>query len=400
MKGKRRLAVILTGSMLLSLGALATIGDVSETKAKGTETITVYQGKSTAVSITRKGKKVKTGKKYRYQVSNKKIATISAKGRVKGKKAGTTKAVLQERSSGKKIKIKIKVVSYVKELRLGTATNLMLEKGGKKKIQAIVYPKTAKNRKVGYSSSDKGVVTVSSAGTIQAVGSGFATITVKTKGTTKKGKKISKKIQIYVAEDSVPVPTPVVPDKDSNVQPTPTPSGAPDGNTGENMGDNPEKTPGTTPSEPPKTLEQAIREIPEPDSSTLIAANFVVKDDASGATSTLYFINRNYQGQMHMKVDDLDMASSSSVSNILHRLATEVTGKGTSVLYSPYYDETGEQRYALAVTRPTLADAWLITNRRNGQQYRLTAWEQDTIYGTPYGLIITDGDTSSKIVVY
>lgn len=391
MKGKRRMAVILIGSMLLSLGVTVTAVDTSEADAKGTETFTVYQGKSTALSITQKGKKIKTGKKYRYQVSNKKIATISAKGRVKGKKAGTTKAVLQKKSNKKEITIKIKVVNYVKELRLGTATNVMLEKGGKKKIQATVYPKTAKNRKVVYSSSDKSVVTVSSAGTMRAVGSGFATVTVKTKGTTKKGKKISKKIQIYVTGDSSPVPTPVVPDKGATVVPTPTPSGAP--------GDNPGETPGTTPSEPPKTLEQAISEIPEPDSSTLIAANFVAKD-ASGATSTLYFINRNYQGQMHVSVDGMDMASSSSVTNILHRLATEATGKGGSVLFNPYYDEDGKQKYAIAATRPTLADAWLITNRKNGQQYRLMVWEKDQTYGTPYGLIITDGDTLSKIVVY
>lgn len=415
MKGKRRLAVILIGSMILSLGAVAFAVDAPEAKIKGAETITVYQGKSTSLSITEKGKKIKTGKKYRYQVSNRKIATISAKGRVKGKKAGTTKATLQKKSNKKKIKIKIKVVNYVKELRLATATNLMMQKGDKKKIQATVYPKTAKNRKVTYSSSGKSVVTVSSAGTIQAVGSGFATITVKTKGTTKKGKKISKKIQIYVTEGSSPVPTPVVPDKGATVLTTPTPTGTPDRNPSDNPNetpsDNPNETPTVTPttkpSEPPKTLEQMIREIPEPDSSTLVAANFVVKS-TDGAVSTLYFINRGYQGQMHVAVDGMDMASSSGVMNILHRLATEVTGKGTSVSVNPgnkqenkYYDEELKRwRDAILVTRPTLADAWLITNRKNGQQYRLMAWEQDQTYGTPYGLIITAGDTSSKIVVY
>lgn len=406
MKGKRRLAVILTGSMLLSLGAVANAVDAPETGAKGTETVTVYQGKSTVLSITEKGKKVKTGKKYRYQVTNKKIATISAKGRVKGKKAGTTKAVLQKKSDKKKIKIKIKVVDYVKELRLATATSLMLQQGDSKKIQAAVYPKTAKNRKVTYSSSDKGVVTVSSAGTIQAVESGFATVTVRTKGTTKKGKKLSKKIQIYVTGNSSPVPTPVIPDKHSVVLLTPTPSATPDGNPGDNPGVTPTQSPVPT-KEPPKTLEEAIRDIPKPDSSTLLAASFVARD-TSGATSTLYFVNRAYQGQMHVAVDGMDMTSSSGVTNVLHRLAAEVTGKGVSVSVNPgdkqenmYYDETLKRwRDAIWVSRPTLADAWLISNRKNGQNYRLMAWETDQTYGTPYGLIITDGDTSSKIVVY
>ena len=415
MKGKRRLAVILTGSMLFSLGAVTNAVGAPATDAKGTETVTVYQGKSTALSIIEKGKKVKTGKKYRYQVTNKKIATISAKGRVKGKKAGTTKAVLQKKSNKKKIKIKIKVVDYVKELRLTTATSLMLQQGDSKKIQAVVYPKTAKNRKVTYSSSDKDVVTVSSAGTIQAVESGFATVTVRTKGTTKKGKKLSKKIQIYVTGNSSPVPTPVIPDKHSIVLLTPTPSATPDGNTGGNQGGNtgddpdatPTESPVPTPTEPPKTLEEAIRDIPKPDSSTLLAASFVTRD-TSGATSTLYFVNRAYQGQVHVMVDGMDMASSNSVTNVLHRLEAEVTGKGVSVSINPgnkqenkYYDEKLKQwQNAIWVSRPTLADAWLITNYKNGQKYRLMAWKTDQTYGTPYGLIITDGDTSSKIAVY
>lgn len=389
MKGKRRVAVVLAGSMLFGQ-MVTTLGVTPQINAKGVETFTIYKGKSAALSIKQKGKKINTGKKFRYQVSNKKIATISVKGKVKGKKAGTTKVILQRKSNKKKIKIKIKVVDYVKELRLSSATSLMLRKGEKKSVQAAVYPKTAKSRKVEYASSNQGIVTVSSAGMVQAVQSGFATITVKTKGTTKKGKKLSKKIQIYVTEDTPPVPTPNVPDKDSLVINNGTTSGG--------------QTP--DPSETPKTLEQAIKEIPTPSSSTLIAANFVVKDDKG--TSTLYFINRNYKGTMNVSVDGMDMSSSSGVENVLHRLASEVTGKGITVSVNPgnkrenqYYDEAlGMWRDALVVSRPSLSDAWLITNRKNGQKYRLMAWEKDNKYGTPYGLIITEGDTASKIVVY
>lgn len=389
MKGKRKVAVVLVGSMLFGQ-TVTTLGATPQMYAKRVETFTIYKGKSAALSIKQKGKKISTGKKFRYQVSNKKIATISAKGKVKGKKAGTTKVILQKKSNKKKIKIKIKVVDYVKELRLSSATSLMLCKGEKKSVQAAVYPKTAKSRKVEYTSSNQGIVTVSSAGMVQAVQSGFATITVKTKGTTKIGKKLSKKIQIYVTEDTSPVPTPNVPDKNSLVI-----------NNGATSGG---QTP--APSETPKTLEQAIKEIPTPSSSTLIAANFVVKDDKG--TSTLYFVNRSYKGTMNVSVDGMDMSSSSSVENVLHRLSSEVTGKGITVSVNPgnkrenqYYDESlGMWRDALVVSRPSLSDAWLITNRKNGQKYRLMAWETDNKYGTPYGLIITEGDTASKIVVY
>ena len=143
------------------------------------------------------------------------------------------------------------------------------------------------------------------------------------------------------------------------------------------------------PTEGPKTLEEAIKEIPVPDASTLVAATFVVQ--YAGATSTLYFINRNYQGMMHVAVDGIDMSSSSSVTNVLHRLETEdtagwVTREGPGEIFK--------------VSRKNLANAWKIENTINGNIYRLMAWEKDTKYGSPYGLIITDGDTTSKIVVY
>lgn len=381
MTRRRRVAALLAGVMLL--GEILSAGSTSGVEAKATQTFTIYRGKSASLTITQKGKKTKTGKKYRYRVANKKIATISAKGKVKGKKAGTTKVTLQKKSNKKKITIKIKVVDYVKELRLSSASNIMLKVGEKKSVKAVVYPTTAKSRKVVYASSNKSIATVSSAGTVQAVQSGFATVTATTKGTTKRGKKLSKKIYIYVSEETTPVPTPNVPDAGATViggGSTPKPGST--------------AAPGATatpaPTEGPKTLEEAIKEIPVPDASTLVAATFLVQQ--AGATSTLYFINRNYQGMMHVAVDGIDMSSSSSVTNVLHRLETEVLGRNTAV-----YEGPGD---IFRVTRPSLSDAWGIRNTSNGNEYSLMAWEKDTKYGSPYGLIITDGDTTSNIVVY
>lgn len=374
MTRKSRVAALLAGVMLL--GEILSAGSTSGVEAKATQTFTIYRGKSASLTITQKGKKKKTGKKYRYRVANKKIATVSAKGKVKGKKAGTTKVTLQKKSSKKKITIKIKVVDYVKGLRLSSASNIMLKAGEKKSVKAVVYPTTAKSRKVVYASSNKSIATVSSAGTVQAVQSGFATVTATTKGTTKKGKKLSKKIYIYVSEEATPMPTPNVPDAGATV-----------------IGGGSTQKPGATatpaPTEGPKTLEEAIKEIPVPDASTLVAATFVVQE--AGATSTLYFINRNYQGTMHVAVDGIDMSSSSSVTNVLHRLETEdtagwVTREGPGEIFK--------------VSRKNLANAWKIENTINGNIYRLMAWEKDTKYSSPYGLIITDGDTTSKIVVY
>ena len=420
MRGKRVVAIALLGSLLFSQSIGTTHLNIAKTNK--IETITIYKGKSTLLKISQKGKKIKTGKKYRYQVAKKRIATISKSGKVKAKKAGTTNVVLQKKSNKKKIKIKIKVVDYVKELRISSATNMMMKVGEKKNISATVYPATAKSRKVQYSCSDTRIATVNASGMVQTLQSGMATITVKTKEIAKNGKKISKKIYLMVTEDSSPVPTPYIPVKDDTVIggstivviPTPTPSATvtPGGDiTPTPTGATPTSTatviptPTATAAEPPKTLEEAIKAIPSPSSSTLIAANFVVKN--TKGISTLYFINRNYQGQMHVSVDGIDLSSSNTVVYNLHRLATEVTG-GFTVSVNPgdkkenkYYDtEWGLWRDILAVNRPTLSDAWLITNRRDGTSYRMMAWETDQLYGTPYGLIITEGDTSSKIKVY
>lgn len=389
MTRRRRVAALLAGAMLL--GEILSAGNTSGVEAKATQTFTIYRGKSAFLTITQKGKKTKLGKKYRYRVANKKIATISAKGKVKGKKAGTTKVTLQKKSSKKKITIKIKVVDYVKELRLSSATNIMLKAGEKKSVKAVVYPTTAKNRKVVYTSSNKSIATVSSTGTVQAVQSGFATITATTKGTTKKGKKLSKKIYIYVSEETTPVPTPNVPDAGATViggGSTPKPGASNTPTPGSTVAPGATATP--APTERPKTLEEAIKEIPAPDASTLVAATFVAQD--GNATSTLYFINRNYQGTMHVAVDGADMSSSSSVTNVLHKLETEVLGRNIAVYTGP-----GD---IFRVTRPNISDAWGIRNTSNGNEYRLMAWEKDTKYGTPYGLIITEGDTTSNIVVY
>lgn len=430
MSGKRRVAIVTAGAILFTQ-IVSAVGTATVTDAKTLESFTVYRGKSVSLTLKQKGKKIKTGNRYLYKVSNKKIATISKRGKVKAKKAGTTKVILQKKSNKKKTTIKIKVVDYVKEIRLGSATSMLLTSGQRKSVQAVVYPKTAKSRKVEYISSDQTILHVDAKGNMQALKSGFATVTIRTKGITKKRKKISKKIHIYVTSDTIvtnaptTVSTPYVPDAGATIiggnvlygTPTPMPgtTNTPNATVTPDASAIPgvSATPGTTvmptqrPTEAPKTLEEAIKQIPSPNPTTLIAATFVAQS-TGGQTSTLYFVNRSYQGTMNVSVDGMNMSSSSGVTNVLHKLASEFTGPGISVSINPgnkkenqYYDDKiGIWRDALVVSRPGVSDAWLITNRKNGQQYKLMAWEKDQKYGTPYGLIITDGDTTSKIVVY
>ena len=106
MTRKRRVAALLAGVMLL--GEILSAGSTSGVEAKATQTFTIYRGKSASLTITQKGKKKKTGKKDRYRVANKKIATVSAKGKVKGKKAGTTKVTCRRNQVKRKLPSKLK----------------------------------------------------------------------------------------------------------------------------------------------------------------------------------------------------------------------------------------------------------------------------------------------------
>ena len=104
-------------------------------------------------------------KKIKWSSSNKKIATVSSKGKVTAKKKGT--ATITAKVSGKSYKCKVTVKNpYL------NATKKKLEV--KKTYTLKLTGATAKK----YTSSKKSVATVSSKGKITAVKAGTATITV------------------------------------------------------------------------------------------------------------------------------------------------------------------------------------------------------------------------------
>lgn len=109
-KAKRLIAMGLTAVMAMSLVISGTPGKgfaAKKTKLKKTK-ISVYEGKAETISIL--GKKAKH--KYTFASKNKKIAKVSAKGKITGVKAGKTKIVVKDsyRQKGKK---KVKTLGTV-----------------------------------------------------------------------------------------------------------------------------------------------------------------------------------------------------------------------------------------------------------------------------------------------
>ena len=212
---KKALAGALTLAMVLGTTAVVNPETAEAKKVKVKKvTVTAPSGKTAYVA---KGKKVsltatvkvtpnkKANKKVTYKSANKKIATVSRKGVLKGVKAGKTKVTVTSKKNSKK-KATIKVVvkkAAVKKVKLNAKT-VNLAVGGKKTLKATVTPKKNTSSKIAWSSSKKKVATVSSKGVVKGKSEGTATITAKAADGS--GKKATCKVQVGAGISAVTVP--------------------------------------------------------------------------------------------------------------------------------------------------------------------------------------------------
>lgn len=116
-------------------------------------------------------------KKVTYSSSNKKVASVSSKGVILGKKKGTAKITVRT-ENGKTAVVKIQVKKAPADIRLSVRTKKM-KKAGTYKIK-ISLPAKSASYKVTYKSSNKKVASVSAKGKVKALRKGKAVITVKT----------------------------------------------------------------------------------------------------------------------------------------------------------------------------------------------------------------------------
>lgn len=151
--------------------------------------ITIKKGttyKWLSVSFTPKNT---TEQKITWSTSNKKVATVDSKGRIKGK--GIGKATITATSSnGKKDTIKVTVTKNdlkAKKIKLPTKKNMKV--GDTLKLSAEFTPINTTNKKVKWKSSNTKIATVNSKGVVKAKKAGKVTITATTLDGTKKTSK-------------------------------------------------------------------------------------------------------------------------------------------------------------------------------------------------------------------
>ena len=139
----------------------------SLTIAKGA----TYKKLASSIAVT----PVTSKEKVTYSSSNKKVATVSSKGVIKAKKAGTAKITVK--SGKKKVVVTVKVTGVKTTKLSGVPATKKIAKGKSFKIKAAATPKNT-DEKITFKSSNKKVATVTSKGVVKGLKKGTATITV------------------------------------------------------------------------------------------------------------------------------------------------------------------------------------------------------------------------------
>ena len=173
------LLLLLAVCILWANGMTSQVHAGKTTKAKYTVTLnktdyTVKAGKTVQLKATLN--KAAKKKSVVWKSSNTKVATVSSKGKVKGRKNG--KATITATIKGTKVKATCKIIvgTPVSKVKLNKS-QITLNQGKTYQLKATVSPTKASNKKVIYTSSNQKVAKVSGKGVVTAIGVGKADIT-------------------------------------------------------------------------------------------------------------------------------------------------------------------------------------------------------------------------------
>lgn len=164
------LSLIMVMSVFFTIIPLATPVYAKATIKLNTALKTLYVGQTYVLKATKTG----TSKKATWTSSKKTIATVSSTGKVTAKKAGTS--VITAKAGTIKATCKITVKNPSIKLNKSTAS---ITKGASLQLKATVY---GPSKKVTWTTSNKKICTVSTAGKVVGKAVGSATITAKANG--------------------------------------------------------------------------------------------------------------------------------------------------------------------------------------------------------------------------
>ena len=175
MTGNTTISITTTTGLSANVLVFVQKGTIKTKDIRGlAKSVSVVKGKTVTLKPTLEP--VTSPEKITYSSSNKKIATVSANGVVKGVKAGTAKITVK--SGSKKVIVTVKVTGVKTTKLSGVPTAKTVARGKTFKIKAVATPRNT-DEKITYTSSNKKIATVTSAGVVKGLRKGTATITVR-----------------------------------------------------------------------------------------------------------------------------------------------------------------------------------------------------------------------------
>ncbi|MDO4321906.1 MAG: Ig-like domain-containing protein [Lachnospiraceae bacterium] len=173
--GKTKITITLQSGLTKSITVKVQSSAVRTTKISGvSKKMTIQKGKK--AKLTPVITPITSKEKLTYSSSNKKVATVSAKGVITAKSSG--KAKITVKSGGRKITVTVTVPKVTATKITGVSQSITLKRGKSKTLKPGLSPAGSEDT-IKYTSSNRAVATVSSRGKITAKKRGTAVITLK-----------------------------------------------------------------------------------------------------------------------------------------------------------------------------------------------------------------------------
>lgn len=201
--GKRGILLLaVLGGLVLAMGAGK--ADAASWKMKDAS---VYTSKKKTMKIKKITKWEK--KQLKWSSSDKKIATVNAKGKVKGIRTGKAEITAQLKGSDKEVTATVTVLPYepVDRVTILNKPEYYLVEKEKCRLHTKITPENASFQDIQWTSSNPKVATISKKGKIKALKKGKTTITAKVKNTKRKSSfrlRVKKKIKLESLEIEAP----------------------------------------------------------------------------------------------------------------------------------------------------------------------------------------------------
>ena len=201
-KCKKMLSLLLIIFLLFSLlpmkSEAASEKNIPKKIVLNSSKLTMFKGQSKTLKV-KKVLPFKASKDVTWSSSNKRVATVTSKGKVKAKKAGTTKIIAKSKKNERvKASCKINIYNKTKKIKLLSKSAYTLNTGESVKLKAKVISPTTKTEPITWKSNNKSVATVSKTGMVKAIRAGTATMTA-----TSGEKRVKVKIDVKKAENPI-----------------------------------------------------------------------------------------------------------------------------------------------------------------------------------------------------